>query len=192
MYTTNNQAKNQYVKSFFIRILFFFIFSISTLSAQTIRINEVVSSNSQHEDEDGDTPDWLELHNYGTETVSINNWSLSDDENDLTQWVFPDIVLAPDQYVLIWASSKDRSTTIGNLHTNFKISSSSETVFLIDASGTIVDQLFAENLPPDTSIGVSKNSGDLVNYVETTPGNENSDTEFIGFVESEQYYLVGL
>ena len=91
-------------------LLVFFIFSIYNLTAQTVRINEVVSSNSVYLDEDGDTPDWLEIHNFGTQDVSINGWSLSDDVNDLIKWTFPNITLTPNQYILLWASSKDRTT----------------------------------------------------------------------------------
>ena len=72
-----------------------------------------------------------------------------------------------------------------NLHTNFKISSSSEILSLSDALGNIVDQLTAENLPPNTSIGISSNSGNLVSYLDTTPGYENSTTEYLGAVQSE-------
>ena len=88
----------------------FFVVSIYNLTAQTVRINEVVSSNSVYLDEDGDTPDWLEIHNFGTEDVSINGWSLSDDIDGVTKWTFPNITLTPDQYMLLWASSKDRAT----------------------------------------------------------------------------------
>ena len=45
-------------------LVFCFFFYISSVKAQTVRINEVVSSNSVYIDEDGDTPDWLEIHNY--------------------------------------------------------------------------------------------------------------------------------
>ena len=86
------------------------LFFVSSIDSQNIRINEVVSSNSEYFDEDGDTPDWLELHNYGTQNVSIANWTLSDDVDDFTKWTFPDISLAPDEYLQLWASSKDRSS----------------------------------------------------------------------------------
>ena len=86
------------------------IVSIYNTTAQTVRINEVVSSNSVYTDEDGDASDWLEIHNFGTEDVSINGWTLSDDTNNLAKWTFPNITLSPDQYVLLWASSKDRAT----------------------------------------------------------------------------------
>ena len=88
--------------------IIFLIFSI-TINSQSIRINEVVASNSIYFDEDGDTPDWIELYNYGSEEVSLHNWNISDEENDDEPWIFPEISLLPDEYLLIWASSKDRS-----------------------------------------------------------------------------------
>jgi hypothetical protein len=353
-------------------LLVFFVCSINNLTAQTVRINELVSSNSDYLDEDGDTPDWLEIHNFGNQGISMNGWSLSDDINELTKWTFPNITLTPNQYILLWASSKDRTTistprtlidqgdqfkyliptsepnsnwnalsfddsswsqgssgfgygdgddatiipngtqsiylrktftinnrstisslildmdyddafvayingievaraningtppaynsatitdheaqiytrgkperflitdfnsilnegeniltiqahnissgssdftiipflsaffltpnnsgieppailglTANNLHTNFKIASNSEIVSLTNASGTIVNQIIAENLPPNTSIGVSATSGKIVSYLETTPGYKNSSQEYLGSIQSE-------
>ena len=347
------------------------ILLITVVKAQTIRINEVSASNSIFYDEDGDTPDWIELHNFGTQTVSLNNWTLSDDVLEPDKWTFPSMSLAPNQYLLLWASSKDRSnisyaTTLvnqgdsfrylvpfsepdsnwkninfndsswalgasgfgyddgddetvipngtlsiylrisfemsdlenlnslildmdyddafvayingaevaraningtpptynsgtiqdhealmysggtpdrflitnpnnllidgeniltiqghnisntssdftiipflsavfsnpnnlgvlppeilglnsDNLHTNFKISSNSETLTLSNAAGIIIDQLTVENLPPDTSYGVSVATNDLVIYSETTPGYQNSNNYFLGAVSS--------
>ena len=79
------------------------ILLVTTLSAQTIRINEVSSSNSIYYDEDGDTPDWIEIHNFGSQTISLNNWTLSDDILDLDKWTFPNISLLSEQYLLLWA-----------------------------------------------------------------------------------------
>lgn len=75
--------------------------------------------------------------------------------------------------------------TTNNLHTNFKISSNSETVSLTNATGTIVDQIITENLPPNTSIGVSIDSGTIVSYSDTTPGYQNSNNEFLGAIQNE-------
>ena len=71
-----------------------------------------------------------------------------------------------------------------NLHTNFKISSESETISLSNAFGEMVDQLTVENLPPDTSLGVSDINDDLVIYNETSPGYENSNNYFLGAIDS--------
>ena len=95
------------------------------INAQSVRINEVSASNSIYFDEDGDTPDWIEIYNYGSQTVSMNNWGLSDDVLELDKWTFPNVSLAPESYLLLWASSKDRpnisyATTLINQGDNFK------------------------------------------------------------------------
>jgi hypothetical protein len=107
------------------KYLLVFLSTFFSLSAQNVRINEVVSSNSEHFDEDGDTPDWIELHNYGTQEVSLEGWSVSDNENNLSKWNFPAMTLTPNQYLLLWASSKNRSSvnyarTLINEGDNFK------------------------------------------------------------------------
>ena len=107
------------------KYLLVFLSTFFSLSAQNVRINEVVSSNSEHFDEDGDTPDWIELHNYGTQEVSLEGWSVSDNENNLRKWQFPATRLTPNQYLLLWASSKNRSSvnyarTLINEGDNFK------------------------------------------------------------------------
>ena len=354
-------------------LLLILIFSYS-LSAQTIRINEAVSSNSIYFDEDGDSPDWFELYNNGTQDISLENWTISDDLEELNMWTFPEITISPDEYLLVWASGKNRSlntysrtlinqgdifkydipntepnpnwknlnfnvsswangstgfgysdgddnTTIpygtlsvylrknfnitnvddiislildidyddafvayingvevtraniggvpppfdsgdistdheaqmysgglpdrfvlsnlnsflvegenvlaiqahnisstssdftiipflsaiystpndsgidppgilnlsddNPLHTNFKISSNSETLILSNNIGTIVDELVIEGLPPNTSIGVSNITENIVSYIQTTPGYQNADEEFLGSIQNE-------
>ncbi|MDG1219742.1 MAG: lamin tail domain-containing protein, partial [Flavobacteriaceae bacterium] len=89
-----------------IRLCCFLLFT--QIYSQDIRINELVASNSIFTDEDGDTPDWIELYNYGSTPVSLINWSISDEEDDTNPWVFPDVTLNEDEYMLLWASNKDR------------------------------------------------------------------------------------
>ena len=92
-----------------LRFCLFFVFIFNFSYSQSIRINEVSASNSIFLDEDGDTPDWIELYNYGTDEISLNNWSLTDILDDNNPWTFPDITIDADEYLLIWASDKDRS-----------------------------------------------------------------------------------
>lgn len=93
-------------------ILIVFIFQISlALNAQDVRINEVVLNNSDFLDEDGDAFDWFELYNYGSTTVSLHNWKITDDVADLAKWSFPDIELFPNEYIYVWASSKNKDTS---------------------------------------------------------------------------------
>jgi hypothetical protein len=360
------------------RIILLLIFSPLIIFSQSIRINEVVSSNSVYFDEDGDSPDWIELYNYGNQTISLDNWTISDNIENLDMWTFPQINLDPDEYLLIWASGKNRSqisysrtyinqgdtykyiipnsepnlnwnninfndnswldgasgfgyadgddTTIlpngtlsvymrksftisdlenitslildidyddgfvayingteiaraningsppafdqgtiidheaqiynggipdrfsisdfnsilvegenvlaiqahnvspgssdftiipflsilysepnnegitppeilnlvdeNPLHTNFKISTSSETLTLSNNNGNIVDQLTVEGLPPNTSIGVSNFNQNIVSYINTTPGYQNDNQEFIGAIQNEVVFSI--
>ncbi|MDG2265671.1 MAG: lamin tail domain-containing protein, partial [Candidatus Marinimicrobia bacterium] len=353
--------------------LYLSLFSLALLHGQSVIINEVVSSNSIYIDEDGDTPDWIEIYNYGSQDVNIENWTISDDVNDLSKWHFPNVTIPANDYLMLWASNKDRNqitssrtlvnqgdifkylipssepnsnwtninfndsnwddgasgfgyadgddatllpngtlslylrknfsinnigevislildidyddafvayingieiaraningvpppfnastnqdheaqmynggipdrftisdfssilvegdnvlaiqahnvsswssdftiipflsaifsstNNIGteppeilnlndnnNFHTNFKISTNSETLTLSNNTGNIIDQLLIEGLAPDVSIGISSSSGNIVNYIETTPGQENYSEEFLGSVQNE-------
>jgi len=71
-------------------------------------------------DEDGDYVDWVELYNDSDEPFSLAQLYFSDDKTDLRKWAFPDIVIEPKSYLVIFASGKDRVTE--NVHTNFRLS----------------------------------------------------------------------
>ena len=90
----------------------------SSITSQTIQINEVIASNQNtFYDEDGDTPDWIELYNPSTNNVSIHNWGLSDDTDNPFKWRFPNMTLGSDQYLLIMASNKNRTNIIAQWET---------------------------------------------------------------------------
>ena len=79
-------------------------------NAQSLQINELMSSNSNTiYDEDGDSPDWIEIRNTGDNTVNLSEYYLSDNTDDKMKWQFPDMTLSPQQYLVIFASDKDRA-----------------------------------------------------------------------------------
>lgn len=94
----------------FLPISFFICFNLA-VQAQTIKINEIQTSNTKIADEDGDTPDWIELYNAGNENVNLLGYSITDDTNNISRWVFPDIWLSPQSTLLLMASGKDRKIT---------------------------------------------------------------------------------
>ena len=90
----------------FILILFYFQLSL----AQSLIINESMSKNlSSVYDEDGDTPDWVEIYNNSTDPINLGNYYLSDDVNNLQKWQFPEGTLSPDSHIVVFASDKDRT-----------------------------------------------------------------------------------
>ena len=74
------------------------------------------------------------------------------------------------------------------MHTNFKISSENESLFLSSNDGILVDEIELIGLPPDSSIGYSNFSGEIVSFLETTPGYRNSDEEFIASIQNEVFF----
>jgi len=78
--------------------------------AQSIHINEIMSSNTASvADEDGEFSDWLELYNSGSTPVDLADWGLSDKKSNPFKWVFPAVSMPPQSWLLIFASSKDRT-----------------------------------------------------------------------------------
>lgn len=147
------------------------------------RINEFVASNSGSlDDEDGEASDWIEIYNPGPDPVNLDQWGLSDNANSLTKWRFPAVTLAPNQYLIVFASDKNRRVPGLPLHTNFKLSADGEYLGLTKADGvTIVDQ-YAPAFPEqftDISYGHGING---VGYMIPTPGAANGSA-FEGFVD---------
>ena len=117
-------------------------------TAAEIRINEVAASNVRSFPNAGefeDYPDWIELSNTSSKTESLNGYYLSDDPTNLKKWPFPrNSTINPFEHLVIVADGYDkpkgkefsRSYVGGKKfttqfhHTNFKLSSSGEEIFL--------------------------------------------------------------
>ena len=103
-------------------IIFFSVISFFVISAksQDIVINEIMASNTHTlEDEDGDYPDWIEIYNAYPDTLSIFNWGLSDSKEEPFKWVLPDVTLTTGQFLVVFASDKDRRNWIAYWDTVF-------------------------------------------------------------------------
>ena len=93
--------------------------SASAASAEVV-INELVAANQAGlRDEDNELQDWIEIVNAGTEPVNLLGWSLTDDPDVPGKWVFPSHLLEPGEFLVVFASGKDRAHA--PFHTNFKL-----------------------------------------------------------------------
>ena len=89
--------------------LIIFFLSAIYVNGQTVLINEFMSKNDiTIQDEDGDFNDWIELYNTTNSAVSLLNYNLSDDNNNLSKWTFPEITILPYDYLLVFASNKNK------------------------------------------------------------------------------------
>ena len=141
-----------------------------------------MSSNSLFIDDDGDYNDWIELYNASSETISLKSWYISDDKDDIKKWKFPERQIKAGEYFLIFASDKDKNSKY--VHTNFKISSKGETIYLSNQNEELIDEIQIPRLLTNTSYGISIENDEKVFYSESTPGYYNSSNEFLGIIDS--------
>ena len=141
-------------------------------------INEFLASNSRGlRDEDGDTSDWVELFNPRDTSVSLAGWHLTDSQDNLAKWEFPAINLDAGQYLVVFASGKDRRLPAASLHTSFQLSAGGEYLALVRPDGSVAhayDPQFPAQTT-DVSYGLS-DSSDLSTvrlFSTPTPGASN-------------------
>ena len=66
------------------------------------------------------------------------------------------------------------------LHTNFKISSSGETIVITDSDSVLIDSLYTQNLLPDFSIGRVNDGEDIGMFMVPTPDGPNGNESVLG------------
>ncbi|MCA9197308.1 MAG: lamin tail domain-containing protein, partial [Planctomycetales bacterium] len=132
------------------------------LTAQPLISEFMAVNESTLQDQDGDYSDWIEITNVGDEALDLNDYSLTDDQNDPTQWRFPSVTLEPGEYLTVFASNKDRDTPGQELHTNFRLNAGGEYLALVAPNGTVI-QSFDEYpvQAADVAYGIGAASEDV-------------------------------
>jgi len=125
-------------------------------------------------DEDGDFVDWVEFYNDSDEPFSFAQLYFTDDKTNLRKWAFPNLVIEPKSYLVIYASGKDKVTE--NVHTNFRLSEY-ETLVVSTQYSEVLVELTIDPLLEDISRGVKDD--EWVYFSEPTPGQENSTHGFM-------------
>jgi hypothetical protein len=158
-------------------ILIFFVITFALLSTSLysqIVINEFLAGNETiNTDEDGEYEDWIELYNAGDDAVDLAGLTLTDDPTEPDQWTFPSVTLGSHEFLLVWASKKDRTT--GELHTNFSLKKGGEFVGLYASDGTtVIDTLTFGAQTTDVSEGRTTDGAPTWTFFdEPTPGASN-------------------
>jgi hypothetical protein len=173
----NSHGINRLSKSIF---LILGICLCHSISSQNIYINEIVSDNElSYIDVFGEASDWIEIYNKGNEVIQLSDFYLSDNSSQLKKWKFPDISIAPKEFLMIIASDKDLIQG-GEIHSNFKISADGESLFLSDNQGTIIDKLSAISLAEDMSYARVPDGGDIWEKTHnSTPGKTNNENNIV-------------
>ena len=91
--------------------------------------------------------DWVELYNGGDIAINLGGYHLSDNENVLDKWTFPDVEIQADDYLIVWLDKDDAASS--GIHTSFRLAADGEELFLSTANNFIIDALFYNSLPSD-------------------------------------------
>ena len=87
-------------------LVILFYSTTNGINSQSIVINEIMSNNeSTKQDSDGDFSDWVELYNPTNQAINIKDYYISDNHDDLYKWKFPNILIQPNDYLIVFASN---------------------------------------------------------------------------------------
>jgi len=137
-------------------------------------ITEIVSNNKTIiKDSDNEYSDYVEIYNDGDKEINLSGYYLSDESTSSKKWVFPKIIIKPKEYLIIYASNKDKcDLSIRECHTNFKLDKNGETVTLLDNNGVVLSKVKYPESNQNTSYSLIENT---YKFVIATPNAENID-----------------
>jgi hypothetical protein len=140
--------------------------------SNSLRVNEVVSSNDGVSiDETGQTSDWIELTNTGTEPLRLSHYAIADSARKFA--ALPDVDLAPGGHIQLWA---DDSPELGSHHLPFKLSASGDRILLRNQSGEIFEEVVIPALAANQSFSrFPSGTGAFGLCRYATPGKSNGE-----------------
>jgi hypothetical protein len=152
-----------------------FTATISNPTIEDLVINEFMASNDVTQaDQDGEFDDWIEFYNNSDTAIDLEGYFLSDDADELMKWPFPaGASIAGNGYLIVWADDDEDQD---GLHANFKLSAAAEAVFLVNADGSIVDEVSYIDQLTDTSYGRYPNGTGDFQLMSPTFNAENMGT----------------
>ncbi len=158
------------------------LFPLNPLFGQdTLIISEFMAINNETlQDEDGTYSDWIEIFNGGTLPVNLSGYCLSDEATNYSKWPFPAVTINPSEYIVVFASGKNRYSEKDKLHTNFKLSGSGEFLALSNPGASIYSSVFSPAYPEQyDNISYTYHNGSYIYSSNPTPGFVNDSGIFV-------------
>ncbi|MBP7049513.1 MAG: lamin tail domain-containing protein [Phycisphaerae bacterium] len=143
----------------------------------SVVINEILANPA------GGGSDWIELHNTTAQRISITDWYLSDDTDDLTKYeIGAGTSIPAGGYIVFYQDQHFGNDADPGCSTSFGLSKNGETVYLHSGSGGVLtgysEQEKFDASEPGVSFGRWQKSTGSYNFValsEPTPGAANAD-----------------
>ena len=163
-------------------------------NVNSVYISEFLADNQHNlQDKDGDHSPWIELYNAGSDTINLSGWFLTDDPRQPTKWRFPGVGILPSSYLTVFASGKNRTNDLADLHTNFRLNKAGGYLALLGPSTNIVSD-FKPAYPKqlrDISYGRVRGEPEISGaFDEPSPGKPNQ-VAGAGFAPKVQFSQAG-
>lgn len=135
-----------------------------------IVISEVCASNRTIVYDDiGNFSDYIELYNTASYSINLKDYALSDSKKNYRKYIFPDIILPSNEYLIIWATGKE--SIWYPYFAGFSLSAK-ETVYLSNRKGKVISSVtIPDEVQPDLSYARSTNNE--YTWQSASPGSEN-------------------
>jgi hypothetical protein len=144
----------------------------------SVMINEISCNNKK-------SGDWIEIFNYSTKPVSLNNWYLTDTKH---YFKIPDITISPKDYVVL-CQDKEKFMKVHPVFNivgdfQFGLSKRQETLGLFTADGASIDSVSYDLSPIDSAYTLSLalpylNNSDIDNWeINYGTGSPNSASPY--------------
>jgi len=142
-----------------------------TLSGSPIQISEVLPQNAGNFTSAlGLMPGYIEITNTGLIPVDLKDYCLGDEQASPFQWHFPSVTLDPGKSIVVYTSNLNRK--VGELHSDFTLSSVNGSVFLTDNAGHVIDRLDYAQVP--NGFTIQRNDGLTEISAAMSPGYPNT------------------
>ena len=145
-------------------------------------------------DEDGESSDWIEIYNPTDQAVHLGGWYLTNDAGNLEMWKFPaGVAINQGQFMVVFASGKNRAAAGAELHTNFRLNIDGEYLALVQSDGVTIAHEYGPKFPrqlTDVSYGMGQYATALIppgaraSYRVPTAGDQGKDWTALNFDDS--------
>ena len=143
-----------------------------------LRINEIMTANGGVlTDDDGSTPDWVEIMNVSTSAVNMKGYVLARKVRAGNVFVFPDMVLQPNECAIVYADSALQAEAGEALHAPFRLSATGDVLMLFNQADVAVDTVNIPALAENTTY--ARTGAESWSASETaTPGLPNTEESY--------------
>ena len=146
----------------------------SLSAASPLVINEAMVSNDSYLKQSYlGCCDWLEIKNVSGESVELSEYWLSDDDDLLRLWRFPQMELQSGQCVIVLCDESQLPADKGWLKAHFNLNSQRERVYLSHEEKGLCDFLFLRDIPYGCSYGRAAGENGGFFFASPSPGEDN-------------------